>query len=161
MLVRCQMLPARIEPLMPVASLKGGRPSMEHRRVVAVWRYAGKLPGDRDRANTTERGGTAMPTSSEPRACAPSSTTTPALLMSRYARRASPYSHRSGPRSRQLVCRSRRGHRARPLKQQLCLPFLRLARHLRRARHPPKRTRPYLPQANGKIELFHRTLANG
>ena len=37
-----------------------------------------------------------------------------------------------------------------------------VARHLRRPRHHrQRRTRPYRPQTNGKIERFHRTLADG
>lgn len=47
------------------------------------WRYVGKLQGDRNRANATDRGGSRHAPSGEPRSCTPSSTTTPASPTSR------------------------------------------------------------------------------
>ena len=55
----------------------------------------------------------------------------------------------------------RRHRRAGAVRQRLRLPVPPVARHLRRARHQAHRTRPYRPQTNGKIERFHRTLADG
>ena len=67
---------------------------------------------------------------------------------------------RAAPRGG-LVRRPRRHRRTGPVRQRLRLPLAPVARHLRRARHHARQTRPYRPQTNGKIERFHRTLADG
>lgn len=68
---------------------------------------------------------------------------------------------RGPPLGSVLVQCPRRQGRAGPFQQRLGLQISRLAGRLHRARHHSKKTRPSRPQTNGKVEHFHRTLADG
>lgn len=54
-----------------------------------------------------------------------------------------------------------RHRRASPLRQRRRLPLTRVADTCQELGIQHKRTRPHRPQSNGKIEHFHRTLADG
>ena len=130
------------------------------------WRYVGRAQGDQNRAATAARTGA---TQQLPRP------TIGHRLRAHRDRRPLPRRLRRDPRRRD------RRHRRPPCcatpspgsptaasPSNGCCPTTAaatappVARHLRRARHHRTRqTRPYRPQTNGKIERFHRTMADG
>ena len=130
------------------------------------WRYVGKAQGDRNRAATVARTGTReAPATARcwaPRTCTPSSTTTPASPTPRSAPTRKP-PPRSGCCTAPTAWFADRGV---TVERVLSDNGSRLPSHAWREACAelgitPKRTRPYRPQTNGKIERFHRTLADG
>ena len=122
--------------------------------------------GKRNAQTTAHRTGTAAHShrhaDSAPRSCTPSSTTTPASPTSRSAP-----TRRPTPRSVSCTAPSP-GSPTAASPSSGCCPTTASAYRSHAWRDAcadlgitHKRTRPYRPQTNGKIERFHRTLADG
>ena len=85
----------------------------------------------------------------------------PARLRRDLRRRKRRHRHRRPAPRRRLVRRPRRHRRTGPVRQRLCYRSHAWRDACTELGITHKRTRPYRPQTNGKIERFHRTLADG
>ena len=85
----------------------------------------------------------------------------PGRLRRDLLRREGRHRHRGPAAGRGLVRRTWRHRGTRPVRQRLCYRSYAWRDACEQLGITPKRTRPYRPQTNGKIERFHRTLADG
>ena len=130
------------------------------------WRYVGRQQGDQNksshRAADRPHGQGLQPADRHRVRAHRHRRPLPGRLRRDLRRREGRHRHRRPAPSRRLVRRPRRHRRTGPVRQRLLptgpTPGATPAPNSA-SRH--KRTRPYRPQTNGKIERFHRTLADG